>query len=327
MMVPELIAEHRKRALSPDHPFVRGTAMNPDVFFQAREAINPFYTECPAIVQSVMDKFASIAGRQYHLFDYVGASDADRVVIVMGSGAETAEEVARVLNQDGEKVGVITVHLYRPFSIEHFIDALPATTRSIAVLDRTKEPGAAGEPLYMDVINAITESQANTKPKFANTPQVIGGRYGLSSKEFTPGMAKAVFSELSASDPKRHFTVGIQDDVSSLSLNYDEKFSIEDPKTVRCLFLGLGSDGTVGANKNSIKIIGEETPNFAQGYFAIDSKKSGSYTYSHLRFGPKPIRAPYLINEGTANFVACHQFSFLERLDILKYAAEGAVFS
>jgi pyruvate-ferredoxin/flavodoxin oxidoreductase len=326
MMDPTLISDHRKRALTPDHPVIRGTAMNPDVFFQAREAINSFYTAAPAIVQSEMDKFAKLVGRQYHLFDYFGAPDAERVVVVMGSGAETSEEVSRVLLQAGEKVGVVTVHLYRPFSIEALIGALPATTRCIAVLDRTKEPGAAGEPLYMDVVDAIAETQADGKSKFMTAPRIIGGRYGLSSKEFTPGMAKAVFDEMSQADPKSHFTVGIQDDVTSLSLNYDEKYSIEDPKTVRCLFLGLGSDGTVGANKNSIKIIGEETPNFAQGYFAIDSKKSGSYTYSHLRFGPKPIRAPYLINEGTANFVACHQFSFLERLDILKYAADGAVF-
>jgi pyruvate-ferredoxin/flavodoxin oxidoreductase len=326
MIDSSLVADHRKRALSPDHPVIRGTAMNPDVFFQAREAINQFYTAAPTIVQSEMDKFAKLVGRQYHLFDYYGAPDAERVVVVMGSGAETSEEVARVLMQAGEKVGVVTVHLYRPFSIEAFIGALPATTRCIAVLDRTKEPGAAGEPLYMDVVDAISEFQAGGKSKFKITPKIIGGRYGLSSKEFTPGMAKAVFDEMSQADPKTHFTVGIQDDVTLLSLNYDEKYSIEDPKTVRCLFLGLGSDGTVGANKNSIKIIGEETPNFAQGYFAIDSKKSGSYTYSHLRFGPKPIRAPYLINEGTANFVACHQFSFLERLDILKYAADGAVF-
>jgi pyruvate-ferredoxin/flavodoxin oxidoreductase len=326
MMDPTLISDHRKRALTPDHPVIRGTAMNPDVFFQAREAINSFYTAAPAIVQSEMDKFAKLVGRQYHLFDYFGAPDAERVVVVMGSGAETSEEVSRVLLQAGEKVGVVTVHLYRPFSIEALIGALPVTTRCIAVLDRTKEPGAAGEPLYMDVVDAIAETQADGKSKFMTAPRIIGGRYGLSSKEFTPGMAKAVFDEMSQADPKSHFTVGIQDDVTSLSLNYDEKYSIEDPKTVRCLFLGLGSDGTVGANKNSIKIIGEETPNFAQGYFAIDSKKSGSYTYSHLRFGPKPIRAPYLINEGTANFVACHQFSFLERLDILKYAADGAVF-
>jgi pyruvate-ferredoxin/flavodoxin oxidoreductase len=326
MMNNGLIAEHRKRALTPDHPVIRGTAMNPDVFFQAREAINPFYIAAPEIVQSEMDKFAKLVGRHYHLFDYFGAPDAERVVVIMGSGAETAEEVARVLSQAGEKVGVLTVHLYRPFSIDHFLNALPVTTRAIAVLDRTKEPGASGEPLYMDVVDAITESQAKGRTKFTELPHVIGGRYGLSSKEFTPGMAKAVFDEMSKSDPKRHFTVGIEDDVTSLSLKYDENYSIEDPKTVRCLFLGLGSDGTVGANKNSIKIIGEETPNFAQGYFAIDSKKSGSFTYSHLRFGPKPIRAPYLINSGTANFVACHQFSFLERLDVLKFAAEGAVF-
>jgi len=326
MMDPELIAEHRKRALSPDHPFIRGTAMNPDVYFQAREAINPFYQECPAIVQSVMDKFAGIVGRQYHLFDYVGAPDAERIVIVMGSGAETTEEVARVLMADGEKVGVITVHLYRPFSVTHFIQSIPASVRAIAVMDRTKEPGSAGEPLFMDVVNALTEAQADGSAKFPIAPRVIGGRYGLSSKEFTPGMAKTIFDELAKENPKRHFTVGIQDDVTLTSLDYDQNYSIEDPQTVRCLFLGLGSDGTVGANKNSIKIIGEDTKNFAQGYFAIDSKKSGSFTYSHLRFGPKPIRAPYLINTGTANFVACHQFSFLERLDVLKYAAEGAVF-
>jgi pyruvate-ferredoxin/flavodoxin oxidoreductase len=326
MMDAGLIAEHRQRALTPDHPVIRGTAMNPDVFFQAREAINPFYIAAPGIVQAEMDKFAKLVGRQYHLFDYFGAPDAERVVVVLGSGAETTEEVARVLMQSGEKVGVVTVHLYRPFSVENFINSLPATTRSIAVLDRTKEPGASGEPLYMDVVDAVTVTQANGKPRFGVTPRIIGGRYGLSSKEFTPGMVKAVFNEMTQTNPKRHFTVGIEDDVTSLSLKYDENFSIEDPKTVRCLFLGLGSDGTVGANKNSIKIIGEETPNFAQGYFAIDSKKSGSYTYSHLRFGPKPIRAPYLINPGTANFVACHQFSFLERLDVLKFAAEGAVF-
>jgi pyruvate-ferredoxin/flavodoxin oxidoreductase len=326
MLDPVLIAEHRRRALSPDHPFIRGTAMNPDVYFQAREAINPFYAECPAFVQAEMDKFTALAGRQYHLFDYVGAPDADRVVIVMGSGAETAEEVAKVLMAAGEKVGVLTVHLYRPFSIAHFVQSLPASVKAIAVMDRTKEPGASGEPLYMDVVNALAETQIEKTAKFKINPTVIGGRYGLSSKEFTPGMAKAIFDELEKENPKKHFTVGIQDDVSDTSLDYDECYSIEDPKTVRCLFLGLGSDGTVGANKNSIKIIGEDTNNFAQGYFAIDSKKSGSFTYSHLRFGPKPIHAPYLINTGAANFVACHQFSFLERLDVLKYAAEGAVF-
>ncbi|MBN2677130.1 MAG: pyruvate:ferredoxin (flavodoxin) oxidoreductase [Anaerolineaceae bacterium] len=326
MMDIALITEHRKRALSPDHPVIRGTAMNPDVFFQAREAINPFYTAAPDLVQAEMDKFSKLVGRQYHLFDYFGAPDAERVVIVMGSGAETAEEVVRVLMEAGEKVGVITVHLYRPFSVTHFIQALPTSVKTLAVLDRTKEPGTSGEPLFMDVVNALEESYTAGIEHFKVKPRVIGGRYGLSSKEFTPGMAKAVFDEMSKGSPKKHFTVGILDDVSSLSLDYDDSYSIEDPATVRCLFLGLGSDGTVGANKNSIKIIGEETANYAQGYFAIDSKKSGSFTYSHLRFGPKPIRAPYLINTGTANFVACHQFSFLERLDILKYAANGAVF-
>ncbi len=314
----KLVQAHRARALSPDHPVVRGTAQNPDVFFQARETVNSYYTACPEIVQKAMDKFAKISGRQYHLLDYLCAPDAERVIVVMGSGAETTAETAKFLADKGEKVGVLKVHLYRPFSLKHFIEALPATVKTIAVLDRTKEPGAGGEPLYMDVITALAEG------KLAATTRVIGGRYGLSSKEFTPAMAKAVFDEMSKAEPKNHFTVGINDDVTHTSLDYDPEFHIEFPETVRCVFWGLGADGTVGANKNSIKIIGEETDNDAQGYFVYDSKKSGSVTISHLRFGPKAIHAPYVITH--ANFVACHQFSFLERYDILKYAMPGATF-
>ncbi len=324
MISDELIAEHRKRALSPDHPVLRGTAQNPDVYFQGRETVNPFYARCPEIVQKTMDRFAELTGRAYHLFEYAGAPDAERVIILMGSGAETAEETARYLVDRGEKVGVVTVHLYRPFSAKHLLAALPATTRAIAVLDRTKEPGSAGEPLYQDVVTAITEGLAGGFAPFKTLPIIIGGRYGLSSKEFTPGMVKAVFDELQKSQPKNHFTVGIIDDVSFTSLEYDPNFEILDPATVQCVFFGLGSDGTVGANKNSIKIIGEETENHAQGYFVYDSKKSGSVTISHLRFGPKPLRAPYLIRQ--ADFVACHQFSFLERLDITRYAKPGGVF-
>ncbi len=319
MIDESLVHAHRQRGLSPDRPVLRGTAQNPDVYFQARETVNPYYAAAPAIVQKAMDKFASLVGRQYHLFEYVGAPDADRVVIIMGSGAETAGETAEYLSGKGEKVGVIKVRLYRPFSVEHFIKALPTNVKSIAVLDRTKEPGSAGEPLYMDVVTAISEGW-----KQPARPTMIGGRYGLSSKEFTPAMVKAVFDEMLNETPKNHFTVGILDDVSNTSLPYDPHFSIESPDTVRCVFWGLGADGTVGANKNSIKIIGEETDFGAQGYFVYDSKKSGSETVSHLRFGPKPIRAPYLI--GQAQFVACHQFSFLERYDVLKYAAPGGVF-
>ncbi len=319
MIDDELVRAHRARALSPDRPIIRGTAQNPDVFFQARETINPFYAKTPAIVQKVMDKFAGLTGRQYHLFDYIGAPDAERVVILMASGGETAEATVRYLVEKGEKVGVIRVRLYRPFSVEHFLAALPKTVKSIAVLDRTKEPGAIGEPLYLDVVNALVEGG---RPEI----KVIGGRYGLSSKEFTPAMVKAVLDELKKPAPKNHFTVGIIEDVTGSSLDYDPSFSVEHPETVRCVFFGLGADGTVGANKNSIKIIGEETDNNAQGYFVYDSKKSGSMTISHLRFGPKPIQAPYLITPNTANFVACHQFTFLERYDITKYAQPGAVF-
>ena len=329
MIDPTDILAHRSRALSPDHPVLRGSAQNPDAFFQARETVNPYYQACPEIVQKAMDKFAKITGRSYHLFDYIGAPDAERVIVVMGCGGETTGDVALFLNKLGEKVGVIKVHLYRPFSVVHFLEALPPTVKSIAVLDRTKEPGAAGEPLYQDVITAINEGLAEGSVNYNQFvdrpyPRVIGGRYGLSSKEFTPAMAKAVFDEMQKPEPKNHFTVGINDDVTHTSLDFDPDFHIELPETVRCVFWGLGADGTVGANKNSIKIIGEETTNHAQGYFVYDSKKSGSLTISHLRFGPKPIKAPYLI--GSANFVACHQFSFLERYNVTKQATKGAVF-
>ena len=319
MIDDDLVHAHRGRALTPDHPVLRGTAQNPDVYFQARETVNPFYAVCPEIVQKNMDKFAKLVGRQYHIFEYAGPSDATQVMIIMGSGAETAGETAQYLAEKGEKVGVLKVRLYRPFSIDHFLKVLPKTTQKIAVLDRTKEPGASGEPLYQDVVTALKEGGSQY-----DGISVIGGRYGLSSKEFTPAMVKGVFDELGKEKPKNHFTIGINDDVSHTSLDYDPAFFIEMPETVRCVFWGLGADGTVGANKNSIKIIGEETDNYAQGYFVYDSKKSGSVTVSHLRFGPKPVRAPYLI--GQANFVACHQFSFLERYDVLKYAAPGAVF-
>ncbi len=319
MIDDELVRAHRARALSPDHPVLRGSAQNPDVFFQARETVNPFYAAVPAIVQKYMDKFAKLTGRSYHLFDYIGAPDAERVVVIMASGGETAEATVRYLTEKGEKVGVVRVRLYRPFSVETFIKALPKSVKSIAVLDRTKEPGAAGEPLYLDVVNALFEGERKEI-------KVIGGRYGLSSKEFTPAMVKAVLDELKKSKAKNHFTVGINDDVSGSSLEYDPDFSVEHPETVRCVFFGLGSDGTVGANKNSIKIIGEDTNNNAQGFFYYDSKKSGTMTISHLRFGPKPIQAPYLIVPNTANFVACHQFTFLERYNMLKYAQPGGVF-
>jgi len=329
MIDDELVHAHRARGLSPDHPVLRGTAQNPDVFFQARETVNPFYQACPDIVMNTMEKFAEVTGRQYKLFDYTGAADAERVIIIMGSGAETASETAKYLTQQGEKVGVVNVHLYRPLSVTHFLDALPPTVKTIAVLDRTKEPGSAGEPLYQDVVTAINEGLAEGSvpyAQFANRPypRVIGGRYGLSSKEFTPAMVKGVFDEMLKAEPKNHFTVGINDDLSHTSLQFDPAFFINMPDTVQCVFWGLGADGTVGANKNSIKIIGEETDNYAQGYFVYDSRKSGSVTTSHLRFGPQPIRAPYLIEQ--ANFVACHQFVFLEQFDVLKYAAPGAVF-
>ena len=315
----DLIRQHRARGLTPDRPVLRGTAQNPDVYFQGRETVNPYYIATPGIVQEAMDKFAEITGRKYELFQYSGHPEAERVVVLMGSGGETAEATVKYLAEQGEKVGALRVRLYRPFANELFVKALPKSVKLLAVLDRTKEPGSGGEPLYMDVVNALFET-GHTDIK------VIGGRYGLSSKEFTPAMVKAVLDELTKSAPKNHFTVGINDDVSHTSLEYDPSFSVEHAETVRCVFFGLGSDGTVGANKNSIKIIGEETDNFAQGYFVYDSKKSGQMTTSHLRFGPKPILAPYLIETDQANFVACHQFTFLERYDMLKYAKPGAVF-
>jgi pyruvate-ferredoxin/flavodoxin oxidoreductase len=321
MIDDSLVAAHRQRGLSPDHPFIRGTAHNPDTYFQARETVNPFYLACPDIVQKQMDKFATLTGRHYHLFDYAGAPDAERVIVLMGSGAETVQETVEYMNAQEEKVGVLKVHLFRPFSIEYFLKALPPTVRTLAVLDRTKEPGSAGEPLYLDVSAALNESWRQE-----NRPRVIGGRYGLSSKEFTPAMVKGIFDEMRKDEPKNHFTVGINDDVTQTSLVYDHSFSLDQRGTVQCMFWGLGSDGTVGANKNSIKIIGEETDNYAQGYFVYDSKKSGSVTISHLRFGPHPIHAPYQIEGDEADFVACHQFTFLERFDMLKYARPGGVF-
>ncbi len=312
----------RKNALTPDRPFIRGTAQNPDVFFQAREACSPFYVKVPGIVQSVMDRFAVRTGRAYHLFDYYGAPDAERVIVLMGSGAETAEEAVDAMTRQGEKAGLVKVRLYRPFDSKAFLAALPVTVKLIAILDRCKEPGGAGEPLYQDILTVLAENSAHLP--FATMPAVIGGRYGLSSKEFTPAMVKGIFDELAKPSPKNHFTIGINDDVSHSSLDYDPAFSTEDPKTVRALFYGLGSDGTVGANKNSIKIIGSETPNYAQGYFVYDSKKSGSMTMSHLRFGPNPIHSTYLITH--ASFVACHNFSFLEKMNVLEAAMPGAVF-
>jgi pyruvate-ferredoxin/flavodoxin oxidoreductase len=323
MIDDNLVRAHRMRALTPDKPVLRGTAQNPDVFFQAREACNPYYLATPAIVQKAMDKFASIVGRQYHLFDYVGAPDAERVIVIMGSGAESTEETIQYLLSRGEKVGLVKVRLFRPFSGESLIKALPVTTKTIAVLDRTKEPGASGEPLYKDVVTAIAESFTAGSLPLKNFPKIIGGRYGLSSKEFTPAMINGVYEEMKKGNPKNYFSVGIKDDVTNNSIDYDPGFMM-DGKVTSCLFYGLGADGTVGANKNSIKIIGEDTPNNAQGYFSYDSRKSGTVTVSHLRFGAKPIQSIYLVDK--ASFVACHQFVFLERYDMLKDALPGATF-
>ena len=319
MIDEDLVRAHRLRALNPEHPFIRGTAQNPDTFFQGRETVNPFYAKLPGIVQSTMDAFAKLTDRQYRLFDYEGPADAERVVILMASGAETARETAASLRREGEKVGVIQVRLFRPFSALHFLAALPETCRAVAVLDRTKEPGATGEPLYLDVVESL--AQAVSRGQRLKMPKVIGGRYGLSSKDFSPAMAKAVFDELKKPEPKNGFTVGIIDDVSHTSLEVDPNYSIEPEDVVRAVFYGLGSDGTVGANKNSVKIIAEDAGLYAQGYFVYDSHKSGAQTVSHLRFGPRPIRSPYLIS--SANFVGCHQFHFLERQDILNLAAPG----
>jgi len=324
MIDGDLVRAHRARALSPDRPVLRGTAQNPDVFFQARETVNPYYAAVPDIVQKTMDKFAGVVGRQYRLFDYVGAPDAERVIVLMGSGCETAEATVDYLVGQGDKVGLLKIRLYRPFSVQHFLGALPPSVRVITAMDRTKEPGAIGEPLYQDVVTALSEGFANGTAPFADYPRVIGGRYGLSSKEFTPAMVKAVFDEMTVAQPKNHFTVGILDDVSHTSLDYDPEFDVEAGDVVRAMFWGLGADGTVSANKNSIKIIGEETPNYAQGYFVYDSKKSGARTVSHLRFGPRPILSTYQIQ--TANFVAVHQFGFLEQYDVLGPAERGATF-
>src|ERR1700751_780406 len=324
LMNMDRVFEHRQRALSPDHPVLRGTAQNPDVFFQIRETANAFYDSCPNKVQATMDKFAQVVGRKYRLFDYVGAADAERVIVMMGSGAEAAEEAVQALNARGEKVGLVKVRLFRPFSVKRLYEALPLTVRSIAVLDRTKESGAAGEPLYLDVVTAVQEALRHGYGSVRISPWVIGGRYGLSSKEFTPAMVKAVYDNLAQAKPKMHFTVGIRDDLNHTSLDYDPEFSTEPDSVVRAMFYGLGADGTVGANKNSIKIIGENTENYAQGYFVYDSKKSGAMTVSHLRFGPQPIRSSYLVSK--ANFIACHQWIFLERYDMLSSLVEGGTF-
>ena len=316
----ELVRAHRARALDPERPVLRGTAQNPDVFFQAREACNPYYDAVPGLVAAAMQRFAERTGRRYTLFWYHGAPDAERVVVQMGSGSGATREAAARLEAAGAKVGVVTVRLYRPFDAAAFVAALPRTVKSIAVLDRTKEPGALGEPLYQDVLAALAEAW----PEDAAPPRVIGGRYGLASKEYTPAMAKAVFDELAAAHPKRHFTVGIVDDVTRLSLAVDEDFDTEPDDVRRAVFYGLGADGTVGATKNTVKIIGENTPLHAQGYFVYDSKKSGAITVSHLRFGPRRIDSSYLVRR--ADFVACHQFEFMERLDVLELAREGATF-
>ncbi len=341
MIDDDLILAHRSRALTPDHPVLRGTAQNPDVYFQARETVNPFYNDCPKIVQETMDEFGKLTGRNYKLYEYHGVPDAERIIVLMGSGCEAVHETVDYFLTQGEKVGVLKVRLYRPFDVKRFVAALPNTVKAIAVLDRTKEPGSAGEPLYLDVVNAIYEQGI---PVGANAhshggqggevssppcppplhPKIVGGRYGLSSKEFNPAMIKGIFDNLALENPKNHFTIGINDDLSHTSLEYDRNFSIEPDSVVRAMFYGLGSDGTVGANKNSIKIIGEETDNYAQGYFVYDSKKSGAVTVSHLRFGSQPIRSTYLIDR--ANFIGCHQGNFLEKLDILKQATDGATF-
>src|SRR5262245_5574005 len=320
----EAIAGHRQRALTPDRPALRGTAQNPDVYFQALEASNPFYLALPAAVQETMDRFARVTGRKYRLFEYHGHPEAERVVVLMGSAVETARETVDHLVGQGEKVGVLAVRLYRPFSVPDFVAALPATVRALAVLDRTKEPGAVGEPLYLDAGMALREAFEQGIAPQAAMPRLVGGRYGLSSKEFTPAMVGAVLDELTKDRPKNHFTVGIVDDVTRTSLPIDDSLDIEPDDVVRAVFFGLGADGTVGANKNSIKIIGEETGNYAQGYFVYDSKKSGSTTVSHLRFGPRPIRSAYLVS--SANFVGCHQFTFLDRMDVLGVARPDGVF-
>jgi len=322
MIRDDLVRAHRARALSPETPFIRGTAHNPDTFFQAREAANPYFAAVPGIVEAAMNRFATLTGRSYRLFEYEGAPDAERVIVVMGSGGETARETVKALRAGGDRIGVVQVRLYRPFSAQHLLAALPASVRAIAVLEQAKEPGAPGEPLYLDVVTTLAQHVACGARE--GMPHVIGGRYGISSKDFTPAMVKAVFDEMRRPDPKTSFTLGINDDVSRTSLDIDPTFSIEHPATTRAVFYGLGADGTVGANKNSVKIIAEDAGLYAQGYFVYDSHKSGAQTVSHLRFGPNPIRSPYLI--ASAGFVACHQFGFLARQDVLRLAAPGAVF-
>jgi len=323
MVSDELVRAHRKRGLTPEKPELRGTAQNPDIYFQGREAVNKYYLATPEIVQKAMDKYAKLTGRQYHLFDYHGAADAENVIVLMGSGAETVEETVDELNSKGGKYGVLKVRLYRPFSAEHFVKALPASVKGIAVLDRCKEPGSLGEPLYEDVRTAIGEMQAAKKCPFTHYPTILGGRYGLGSKEFTPAMVKGVFDNLSG-EKKSNFSVGIEDDLTHTSIKYDPSFKLEDKDMHQAMFFGLGSDGTVGANKNSIKIIGEATDNKAQAYFAYDSKKSGGFTISHLRFGKHNIRKPYLITN--ADFIACHKFTYLETYDMLSTLKQGGTF-
>ncbi len=324
MISYDKVLEFRMRSLTNEKPFIRGTAQNPDVYFQGWEARNPYYAKCAEIVAEQMEKFGKLTGRYYKPYEYFGAADADRVVVIMGSGAETTEEVAKVLNANGEKVGVLSVRMFRPFSVKMFVDAIPQTAKVITVLDRTKELGAMGEPLFQEVAASISEARNNGLLPRSFDPVVIGGRYALGSKDYTPAMAKGVFDNMKAAQPKNHFSVGIVDDVTNNSISYDESFKLDDPTVLSAVFYGLGSDGTVGANKNTIKIIGNETPNFAQAYFVYDSKKSGGITVSHLRFGPNAIRAPYLVRN--AQFVGCHQFSFMEKYKVLDCAAEGAVF-
>jgi len=327
MIDEETVRAHRKRAMSPENPFIRGTAQNPDVYFQGRESVNPYYNEMPEVLIKVMNRFAGLTGRQYHLFDYYGADDADRVIVMIGSGSEAVRETVDHLNARGEKLGVVRVHLYRPFSAKHLLAAVPATVQSIAVLDRCKEPGSDGEPLYKDVITAFAIESTASDSRFPKMPRIVGGRYGLSSKEFNPGMIKSIYEELKKETPKNQFTVGIFDDLTHSSLSWDNDFHVDANNDVtQCLFFGLGSDGTVSANKNSIKIIGEEEGYYVQGYFVYDSKKAGAATISHLRFGNKNIRSTYLIGEGQANFIACHQDMFLDRYDMLDFAAKDSVF-
>lgn len=324
MIDNDLVIAHRMRGLTPDRPYIRGTSQNPDVYFQGRETVNKYYNATPGIVQKAMDKFAGLVGRQYRLFDYFGDPQAEKIIVIMGSGGDTVLRTINALNQKGEKLGLVQVRLFRPFDIEAFVKALPASVKSIAVLDRTKEPGAIGEPLYLDIRTAVGEGMETGAAKFKTYPKIVGGRYGLGSKEFTPAMVKAIFDNLAGAHPKNHFTVGINDDVTNTSLAHDPSFNLEGSGVYRAMFYGLGADGTVGANKNTIKIIGSKTDNHAQGYFVYDSKKSGAMTISHLRFGKEDVNNPYLLSK--ANFIACHNPSFLEKYDMLANAAEGAIF-